>query len=159
MPGEVATIEVAQFRDYLLLLARARLGRGANRKLEASDVVQKTLTKAIEKRGQFRGQSEAEMAGWLRQLLACTLADEFRHGGRIKRDTARVQSIEDELGESSSRLGNLLVSPQSTPSRAAARREDAVRLARALYQLPEAQREALVLRHLQGISMEEVARG
>jgi RNA polymerase sigma-70 factor (ECF subfamily) len=158
MHGEVATIEVGQFRDYLLLLARVQLGRGPNGKLDASDIVQETLREAHEKRGQFRGQSEAEMAGWLRRLLACNIADQQRHEGRLKRDRTREKSLEDDLCESSARLGDLLASPQSTPSCAAVRHEDAIRLARALDQLLEAQREALVLHYLQCLSIEEVAR-
>jgi RNA polymerase sigma-70 factor (ECF subfamily) len=158
MNGEVAAIKIDQFRDYLLLLARARLGRGGSWKLEASDIVQETLREAHEKRGQFRGRSEAEMAGWLRRLLACTIADAASFVHADKRDARLERSLEDELCESSAVLGDLLASPQSTPSRAAVRHEDAVRLARALNRLPEAQRESLVLRHFQGLSIEQVAR-
>ena len=49
------------------------------------------------------------------------------------------------------------VTPQSSPSQQAARREEAVRLADVLCQLPEDYRDVLVLRHLEGLSFPDVA--
>jgi RNA polymerase sigma-70 factor (ECF subfamily) len=149
---------VERFRDYLLVLARVQLGPASRTKLEASDVVQQTLLEAHRKRDQFRGGSEAEMAGWLRQLLAFNLADAVRAAGRAKRDVARERSLEAALDASSARLGAMLAADQSTPSMAAGRHEDAVLLAHALTQLPEHQRRALILRHCQGCSLEEISR-
>jgi RNA polymerase sigma-70 factor (ECF subfamily) len=149
---------VEGFRDYLLVLARTRLGPGSRAKLEASDIVQMTLLEAHRKRSQFRGSGAAEMAGWLRQLLACTLADAARAAGRAKRDVSRERSLEAALDASPARLGALLAADQSTPSRQAERHEEAVRLAGVLELLPEAQRLALILRHCQGCSLDEIAR-
>jgi RNA polymerase sigma-70 factor (ECF subfamily) len=149
---------VEHFRDYLLLLARVQLGPGSQHKIEASDVVQQTLLEAHRKRGQFRGSREAEMAGWLRQLLAYNLADAARAAGRAKRDLARERSLEAALEASSARLGAILAADQSTPSEAAGRHEDAVLLASALARLPEHQRRALVLRHCQGCSLDQISR-
>jgi RNA polymerase sigma factor (sigma-70 family) len=53
---------------------------------------------------------------------------------------------------------NVLAAPQSSPSQQAVRNEELVRLADALLQLPEAQREAIVLHHLQGCPLSETAR-
>jgi RNA polymerase sigma-70 factor (ECF subfamily) len=111
---------VEQFRDYLLMLARMQLGPASRIKVEASDMVQQTLLEAHRKRGQFRGGSEAEMAGWLRQLLAFNLADAARAAGRAKRDVTRERSLEAALEASSARLGAMLAADQSTPSWAAA---------------------------------------
>ncbi len=147
-----------RFRAYLRLLARLQLGAGGQGKLDASDVVQQTLLEAHRKRGQFRGHSEAEMAAWLRQLLACTLADALRALGRAKRDVAREQSLEAALDQSSVLVGSWLADPQSSPSQEAQRHEQAVRLAEALTRLPEAQREALTLRYYQGCSLDDISR-
>jgi RNA polymerase sigma-70 factor (ECF subfamily) len=149
---------VEQFRDYLLMLARMQLGPASRYKLEASDVVQQTLLEAHRKHGQFRGSSAAEMAGWLRQLLAFNLADAARAAGRAKRDVGRERSLEAALDASSARLGAMLAADQSTPSQAAGRHEDAVLLAGAMARLPEPQRQALVLRHCQGCSLDEISR-
>jgi RNA polymerase sigma-70 factor (ECF subfamily) len=151
-------LPLARYRDYLLLLARMQVGGSFRGKLDASDVVQQTLLEAHRKREQFRGRSEAELAAWLRRLLACNLADDRRALGRAKRDASRERSLEAALDASSARLGAWLAAEQSSPSECAARHEDGVRLAAALAALPEAQARALVLRHCQGRSLDEISR-
>jgi RNA polymerase sigma-70 factor (ECF subfamily) len=146
-----------RFIDYLRLLARLQLGSRFQGHLDASDVVQQTLLEAQQKLHQFRGRSEAELAAWLRQILAHNLADAARAQGRAKRDVARQRSLEAALDESSSRLEGWLAAEQSSPSQRAERNEQVVRLAQALAGLPEAQREALVLRHLEGRSLADIA--
>jgi RNA polymerase sigma-70 factor (ECF subfamily) len=146
------------YRPYLLLLARMRLDPRLRGKLDASSVVQQTLLEAYQARGQFRGTTEAEEAAWLRQILARNLANEVRDRLRDKRDVRREQSLEAAVEESSRRLEGWLAAEQSSPSERAERQEQGVRLAVALAGLPEAQREALTLHHLEGRSLEEVAR-
>jgi RNA polymerase sigma-70 factor, ECF subfamily len=150
-------LALEHFRAYLHLLARLHLGTQLPGKLDASDVVQQTLLEAHRKREQFRGQSAAEMAAWLRQMLACTIADALRAAGRAKRNVARERSLEAALDQSSARLDAWLAAEQSTPSQQAQQQEQAVRLADALATLPEAQREALVLRHCQGLSLADIS--
>jgi RNA polymerase sigma-70 factor (ECF subfamily) len=148
---------LGRFREYLLLLARLQLGDQVRAKFDASDVVQQTLLEAHRKRSQFRGQSEAEMASWLRQMLACNLADAFRAQGRAKRDVAKEKSLEAELDASSARLVGWLAAEQSTPSQQAQGHEEILQLAEALAALPVAQREALFMRHCQGLSLETIS--
>src|SRR5947207_1006308 len=50
-----------------------------------------------------------------------------------------------------------LLDAQSTPSERAARREQAVLLAGALAQLPEHYREVIILHHLEGLTLVQVA--
>jgi RNA polymerase sigma-70 factor (ECF subfamily) len=146
-----------RFRDYLLLLARACLGPPERAALAPSDIVQQTLLEAHRKRDQFRGQSDAELAGWLRQMLRFCVADAFRAQGRAKRDPARERSLEAALEESSSRLEAWLAADQSSPSQRADREEELIRLASALAQLPEDQRQAVELKHLAGYSVAAIA--
>jgi RNA polymerase sigma-70 factor (ECF subfamily) len=145
-----------RFRSYLLLLARVRLDPMVRAKVDASDIVQQTLLEAHRDRAQFRGQTVAEQAAWLRQVLARNLANVIRDLGREKRDMAREQSLQAALDESASRLEAWLAADQSSPSQQAEKHERAVRLAEALATLAENQREAVVLRHWHGCSLAEI---
>ena len=145
------------YYQYLLLLARVHLDPRLVRKLDASDVVQQTLLEAYEQWGQFRGQDETELAAWLRQILVHNLDDALRGFRRAKRDVARERSLEDAVDHSSARLEAWLAAEQSSPSQQAMRHERAIRLANALAELPDAQREAIVLQHWHGQSLAEIA--
>jgi RNA polymerase sigma-70 factor (ECF subfamily) len=139
--------DLERFRSYLHLLACLQMqGRGQAR-FDPSDVVQQTLLEAWQEGERFRGQTDAERAAWLRQVLAHNLADALRAQDRDCRDVRREQSLQAGLDQSSAQLGQFLADHHSSPSRRLAREEQAVLLAEALAQLPEAQREALVLQY------------
>jgi RNA polymerase sigma-70 factor (ECF subfamily) len=153
-PGEL----LRRYRPWLHLLARMQLDRRTQGKFDASDVAQQALLEACRALPQFRGRTEAELTAWLRQILAHVLAHEVRryHGTR-RRDPARERSLEQELAESSQRLGAVLAAPGPSPSQQAARHEEEVRLAEVLARLPDDYREVIVLRNLHGLSHEEIA--
>jgi RNA polymerase sigma-70 factor (ECF subfamily) len=156
--GNDLTQGLDRFRPYLLLLARAQVDAPLQRKLDPSDLVQQTLLEAHQARGQFRGTTHAEQVAWLRQILARNLSNALRDFGRAKRDVRRERSLEAALDESAARLENWLAGDQSSPSQHIERQERAVRLAEALAQLPQAQREAVVLRHWHGWSLVDIGR-
>jgi RNA polymerase sigma-70 factor (ECF subfamily) len=107
---------------------------------------------------QFRGKTEAEFVAWLRQILANTGAAMIRkYKATRSRDLGREQRFEQQLDRSSMALGRLVAGPESSPSRIASRREAAVVLADALTLLPDDYREVLVLFHLEGLSLSDVA--
>jgi RNA polymerase sigma-70 factor (ECF subfamily) len=155
--AQAGDLELERFRSYLLLLARNHFPRQLQGKLAVSDVVQQTLLEAHRRQAQFRGQSEAELAGWLRKMLACDLADAVRALGRARRDAGRERSLEAAFDESSSRLEGWLAAGYSSPSQRAVRQESFLQLARALEQLSEDQRRAVELKHLQGQTVAAIA--
>ena len=144
-------------RDYLHLLARLHLSPRLRGKLDPSDVVQQTLLKAHQHRHALRGQDPAQQAAWLRQILARLLTDALRQFGGGKRDVARERSLEDAVQQSSARLEAFLRPDPSSPSQHAVRHEELQRLATGLAGLPNDQRTAVELHHLQGWSVAEVA--
>jgi RNA polymerase sigma-70 factor (ECF subfamily) len=146
-----------EFRDYLRLLARAQIDPRLRAKLDASDLVQQTLLEAHRDLAHFRGSSRAEMAAWLRQVLARNLANAVRDLGRDKRDVGREESLERRLEESSVRLEAWLADAGLAPDDQASRNEMLLRLSSALAGLPAAQREAVELRHLHGWALNDIA--
>jgi RNA polymerase sigma-70 factor (ECF subfamily) len=146
-----------RFRDYLCLLARAHLHPRHHRRFDPSDVAQQTLLEAYQKREQFRGTSDAETAGWLRQILVHNIADAVRAMAAAKRDTAREQPLEGTNAGSSSDAVEGLIADQTPADAQLARIDDMLALAGGLAQLPERQREAVVLHHLQGWTLAQLA--
>jgi len=155
-PSDLPPDDLEPFRSYLLLLARLQLETKARHKIDPSDIVQQTMIEAHAKRTQMpaiRGQRIV----WLQKALANNLIDAMRAMRRDKRDVRREQSLEAAIAESSLRLAGLLAGRDPSPSHRLEQQEQGLRLAVALQQLPEAQREAIVLHHLQDLPLSEVA--
>lgn len=146
-----------RYRDYLLMLARLEFHTRLRSKLDPSDMVQQTLLAAHRHWRQFRGETSGELAAWLRQILAREMFDALKGLRRAKRDVRLERSLQESLDESSLRLGAWLAADGSTPSQRAERHERAIQLAAALGQLPESQRQALILQHWEGCSLVEIA--
>ena len=136
------------FREYLRVLARLHIDPRLRGKLDPSDVAQETLLRAHERRDQFRGTTDAELAAWLRQILANQLAEALRRYTRQARDVNLERPLEAAVEESSTRLEQWLASEQAEPGRRVLRDEQLLRLGEALAGLPEDQRTAVELRYL-----------
>jgi RNA polymerase sigma-70 factor (ECF subfamily) len=147
------------YYSYTLVLARVQIGRRLQSKVDAADLVQETFLEAHRNFPLFRGQGAAEFTAWLRQILAGRLANLIRrYIGTQGRDVRLERDLAVDLDHSSQLLDRGLASPVSSPSRQAARREQAVILADALARLPDNYREVIILRHLEGLTFPEVAR-
>jgi len=145
-----------RYRSALLLLARAQLARHQQLGLEASDLVQQTLLEACQDMKQFRGRTDAELFAWLRQILHHTFLDWYDRQRAAKCDLAR-QALEADLTGSFAGLDELLAAQQTSPSERAVRNEDLTRLAEALEQLREDEREAVTLKHLVGLTLAQIS--
>ena len=145
------------YRNYLHLLAEIQLNQSLRAKMDPSDLVQETCLAASRDFPQFRGHSEHELVAWLRQIMATTSGKAVRrYRGTHGRDVRREQPQPD-LDESAAAIERL-ASPISSPSQRAAQRETAVILADKLAELPEHYRQAIVLHHLEGLTIAELAR-
>jgi RNA polymerase sigma-70 factor (ECF subfamily) len=145
------------FRDYLRVLARLSLDQRLRTKLDPSDIVQQTMLEAHQAMRQFAGTTDAEMAGWLRQILARNLADELRRYTRGKRDVGLEQPLEASIAASSRRI-DVWLAEDSSPSQALIRADEVLRLADSLVKLPRDQRHAVEQHYLGEQSAGEIAR-
>jgi RNA polymerase sigma-70 factor, ECF subfamily len=145
------------FRRYLEVLARVHLDPRLRGKLDPADVVQQTLLRACAALPDLRGQSPDALAAWLRKILARTLADTVKHYHRDRRDVNLERSLQADLDQSSNSLGGWLAADQTSPSHAAQRNEELLRLANALADLPEPQREVVILKHCRGQTLQQIA--
>jgi RNA polymerase sigma-70 factor (ECF subfamily) len=147
---------LAGFRSYLRVLAGMQLDPLLKRRVDPSDIVQQTLLQAHRAAGQFRGKTDAELAGWLRQILANELAHQMRDNRRAKRDVARERSIQQSVEASSIKLEALLPTKGPAPEDVASKNERIVRLANAIAELPDPQREAIELHYWHHWTLDQI---
>jgi RNA polymerase sigma-70 factor (ECF subfamily) len=139
---------------HLLAAANRRFSAALRARLDPEDVVQETLLKAWQDFPHFRGQTEADLLAWLRQILRHNLANKRREHVRTA-----LRSIRREvpLTEAAS-----LPRPDSadneavSPGRQAQARERHEALEDALQRLPEHYRQVLRLRSREGLTFAQV---
>jgi RNA polymerase sigma-70 factor (ECF subfamily) len=150
------------YANYLKLLVLAQLEQNLRVRVSPSDVIQETFFEAHRDFVQFRGKTSAEFLAWLRRILVnnlCRVVEQ--HVLAEKRDVRREVSLErlaSALEQSTARLEAVLPDPGSSPSAGAHRREMEIVLADQLAELPTDYRDVIVLRHIEALPFEEVAR-
>ncbi len=146
------------YRNYLRLMARTLINQPLRIRLDASDLVQETFLTAHREFSGFLGSTEPELVAWLRQILVRSLADQVRQHRAKRRDYRREEPMEVLLDRSSLAIQAQLATPLSSPSAHSSKREQAVLLADALEKMPADYREVFLLRNLERIPFDEIAR-
>ena len=137
-------------RSYVAVLAQSRLESWLRAKVDPSDLVQQTLLDAYRGFPQFRGGTSGEWLAWLRRILDHNAADYVRHyHGADKRRLGR----EVPLAGSSAGPAD-----SDTPSQELLRQERELQVADALARLSDDHRTVILLRNLQRLPFDEVAR-
>jgi RNA polymerase sigma-70 factor (ECF subfamily) len=136
-----------------------RLDHRLAARLDPSDVVQEVFVDALRKITEFVEQRPLPFYPWLRQLAWERLAKlHERHLRAQKRSAAREAHWDGALpDESALALAQRLLAPGSSPSKEALRQEMHGRVQAALAQLPQRDREVLVMRYLEQLSIREIA--
>lgn len=148
----------ATCRGYLDVVARAQVQSWLRAKVDASDLVQQTMLEAHRDFERFEGQTGGEWLAWLRRILSHNAADLVRRfRGTAKRAAQREVPLAAPVGHSS-RMVPEPAARTETPSRQLARRDDELALVAALKSLPPDYREVIMLRNLQRLPFDEVAR-
>src|SRR5262245_15943366 len=150
------------YRNYLYLLARTQIDLHLQARCNPSDVVQETFLQACRHFQQFRGQSEKELIRWLRTILLNNLSRVVEQQVLTKKRSVRreisLEKYRDLLHQSSAHFDDALISNLIPPSAEAEQREQAALVADQLARLPVPYRDVIILRNLEGLSFDEVAR-
>lgn len=150
---------VADYGNYLHMMARLQVDRLLQSKVDPADLVQEAALLAVRDFEQFRGTTEAEFVAWLREILSNVCAATVRKYFQTKsRDVFQEQQLRENLDQSSFGLSRMFSHRQDSPSQSAVRRETAVLMADALATLPEECREVLIRRHLRGQSLVDMGK-
>jgi RNA polymerase sigma-70 factor (ECF subfamily) len=159
--GEHSAVN-ALFRSHRARLRRMvaiRMDPRLATRVDASDVVQEALADASKHLEDYLRKLPLPFYPWLRQIAWNRLVDlHRRHIQAQKRRATREQPWEMRFPEQSSvQLAGRLIASGTSPSRGVIRQEMRERVRSALAQLPESEREVLVLRYLEQLSIREIA--
>jgi RNA polymerase sigma-70 factor (ECF subfamily) len=149
--------ELDRFRNYLRFLADIKLDRRLRSRIDPSDIVQETLLRAYDARDAFRGTDSGQRLAWLRQILMRTVLHALRDARCAKRDIAREQRLDGLLEQSSRRIEQWLAADETSPSQAVQQVEELLRIADAVYKLPEPERIAVVGYYWQRATLAEIS--
>jgi RNA polymerase sigma-70 factor (ECF subfamily) len=150
---------LARHRERLRRMVACRLDRRLAARVDPSDVVQDVLAEADRKLDRYLRERPLPFYPWLRELAAERLiALHRRHVRTAKRSVRREEP--DRLAlpdESLVELVARMVTSATSPSQHLLRQEQRQRVRQALARLPERDREVLVLRHLEQLSVADTA--
>jgi len=145
-------------RPRLRQMVAVRLDSRLAARLDASDVVQEVLLEASQHLPDYLRERPLPFYPWLRQIAWQRLTKLYaRHVGAQKRSVLREEPVMALSGQSVAWLAERLVAGGTSPSRDFLREEMARRVRHALGRLKADDREVLVLRFLEQMTMAEVA--
>ena len=142
-------------QPYLQQLVELRLDARLRSRLDAADIVQEAHLEAFRRLPAYLEKRPMPFRLWLRQI-ACDQGAKARrrHLGTARRSVEREAALPEK---SSLVFAQKLLAHNATPGQQLDRHELTRRLHDALAELPEADREVLLIRHFEGLSNQEVA--
>ena len=142
-------------RAYLCRIVELRLEPQLRTRVDPSDVVQEAQLEAVRRLDGYLREAPLPFRLWLRRIAQDRLLMlRRRHRGAGRRAVTREAAWPDE---SSLAFARQLLASGTSPSARLAASELAQRAREAVAQLPEADREIVLLRNFEGLSNQEVA--
>ncbi|MCX7664329.1 MAG: sigma-70 family RNA polymerase sigma factor [Gemmataceae bacterium] len=160
--GNAEAVErlLAEFREPLRKVVDLRLDPALARRVDASDIVQDVLLEANLRLIDYLRSPNMPFHLWLRHLAQDRIIDTHRrHRQAQRRSVDREQAIQGPTwdDESSVQLISQLIDTEHTPASAAIHQELERKLSQALREIPEADREIILMRHQEQLSNQDVA--
>jgi RNA polymerase sigma-70 factor (ECF subfamily) len=147
-----------RYRAYLDCLTYVQVDPRLWRRFGWSDVVNQTLLEAYRDLAKLQELDEADRNRRLRRMLVNNLLDRIEHERAEMRDYRREASLDEALSGSSCNLQQWLAAEDAAlPEDRTDAAERGARLAAALSQLPQREREALILQKYHGWSLTQIA--
>jgi len=157
----LAELKSGSEQAFALLIAQysqpiySLIARSLRDPADAGDVTQEVFVKVFRNIAGFHG--EASLRTWIYRIALHEASNQRRWWNRHKRQELTIDApLENDEGESFC-LADALASSEASPYDCAARAQVRERVAAALSQLPEAYREVVVLREIEGFGYEEIA--
>jgi RNA polymerase sigma-70 factor (ECF subfamily) len=146
---------LGRYRDYLRVMVGLRMDPHLQARVDPSDVVQEARLEAARRITDFLERRPMPFHLWLRQTA-------FENLLRLRRQhvEAECRTVQREVplpDGSSALLARQLLGEGATPSEQLAEAELAARLRQAVAQLPEDDREVVLMRNFEGLTNQEVS--
>ena len=156
-PPELPDLALERYRAYLECLTYIQVDPRLWRRFGWSDIVNHTLLEAHRERHVLEALEEADRNRRLRRMLMNNLLERIEHERAQARDYRREVPMDEALTGTSVNLQRWLADDAPGPDRQAQARERGARLAHALTQLPERERDALILQKYHGWTQAQIA--
>jgi RNA polymerase sigma-70 factor (ECF subfamily) len=159
--GRQALAELFQRdRDRLRRVVELRMDTRLQGRVDASDVLQEAFLDAAARVDSYLRRDDLPVFLWLRLVVCERLAVVHRHhlGAKMRDARQEVSLYHRPLPQASSAaLASMLLGRLTSPSDAAVRAEQVIRVQEALNALEPLDREVLALRHFEQLSRAETA--
>ena len=140
-------------------MARAQVESWLQARVDASDLVQQTMLEAHRDFDRFEGSTEGQWLAWLKRIMGHNAADFVRrYRGAAKRQVFREVPLRGP-GDTVGGFGAPEpIAPGDTPSQEVLHRDDELLVVAALAELSPDYQEVVLLRNLERLPFDEVAR-
>jgi RNA polymerase sigma-70 factor (ECF subfamily) len=159
--GFIAELKAGSEQAFALLLMQygnpiySLISRSLKDPADAADVTQEVFVKVFRNISQFQGDSSLHT--WIYRIALHEASNQRRWWSRHKQQELTIDApLESDEGETFC-LADVLAAHDASPFDCAAQRQLKDRVIAALQQLPEAFREVVVLREIEGFGYEEIA--
>jgi len=147
-----------RYYEYMVDVARRRLGPRLRSKEEADDLAQTTFREATRDFGQYRYRGQGSLLRWLQQILHNKIRDKAEYYAAGKRDISRERPVE-EVGNNDPSAGDgkrfEAASPDLSVTRQVQREEEFQIIRDALSDLSDDHRRAITLVFFQGMTLRQ----
>lgn len=144
-----------QYRDYLRRIIDMRLDQRIRQRVDPSDVLQDTQIQAARRLTDYLRREPMPLHLWLRKTAQeCLIKIQKRHLTAKRRTVQREVALPER---SSLQLAQQLIGGGPTPSEQANHSDLARRLRQAVSQLPQPEREVVLMLDIEGLSSREAA--
>ena len=150
--AELGTLVEAHWAR-LVQIVRRRMDASLGLRLDAEEIVNTAFLDARRRWTAYRSERKVSPFVWLYRIVNDRLIEEWRTATRQKRDMRQNVPWPERPSVD---LGLRLVAPDTSPTQAAVRNEEALLMKQALEQLREADREVIMLRGYDEMSFQEI---
>lgn len=137
-------------------IVRIRMGPKLGRYFQDDDLIQDTFLEALRAIDRFELRDRSSLLSWLSRITERQLLRTVRQGRRARNDWDRNVSDVGGVDDSSDRPTGKAPARAPDPSRRVRQRELEEMIDQCLGELPEPEREVILLRHFQELPWEEI---